>query len=141
MLIHRLCATLFFILTFVPICQSYGRSGDLADPSFLTTGNEAICLSVSIGTSTPVLTYNSTNSGFWDREILLQNSSTDWDVYCSTSGANTGWTASSGPRFLLPKNPTGFTTQVRTDFYCILESAAGAATVDVVGIVEFDLKD
>lgn len=118
----------------------YGRSGDLADPSFLTTGNEAVCISVSVGTTTPVITYSSTNTGYWDREILLQNTSTDYDVYCSTS--NSGWTASSGKRFLLPKNPSGFWTNGRYDIYCLAESSAGGGTpVEIVGVVEYSKKD
>jgi hypothetical protein len=121
------------------IAYPYGRSGDLADPSFLTTGDQAICFSVSVDTSTPVLVYDSNSTGKWDREVLLQNTSSTYDIYCSTSG--TGFTATSGPRFLLPKNPSGFTTNNRGDIWCLVESGAGSTTIDVVGIIEYSLKD
>ena len=130
--------TLMGLLITPLIVFSYGRSGNLADPSFLTTGDEAIPFSVSISTASAVLVYNSSNSGFWDREILLQNTSLDYDVYCGTASTTL---ASSGPRFLLPKNPVGFTTNVHTDIYCILEETAGSNSVDIVGVVEYSTKD
>ena len=129
---------LFMLLAAPIIVSSYGRSGDLADPSFLTTGNEAIAFSVEVDTASAVLVYDSSNSGYWDREILLQNTSTDYDIYCGTASTTL---AGSGPRFLLPKNPAGFTSQVHTDFYCVLEESAGSNTVDVVGVIEFCTKD
>lgn len=131
---------LLYLIPFAIIAMAYpyGRSGDLADPVFLTTGDKAECFSVSVNASTPVLVYDSNSTGKWDREILLQNTGSDYDIYCGTFSTVS---ASSGPRFLLPKNPSGFTTNVRTDIYCILEASAGASTVDVVGVIEFDERD
>lgn len=119
------------------IVYSYGRSGDLADPSFLTTGDEALCFSVSVDTSTPVLVYDSNSTGKWDREILLQNTSSDYDIWCGTFSA----VSSTSDRFLLPKKPSGFTTNGRYDIYCIVEPSAGSTTIDVTGVVEFDSRD
>lgn len=116
----------------------YGRSGNLADPSFLTTGDSAVAFSVTVDSSAPVLVYDSNSTGKWDREILIQNTSTSYDIYCGTFSA---MSASSGPRFLLPKNPSSLTTNVRADFYCIAEPSAGATTIDVIGLIEFSTKD
>jgi hypothetical protein len=131
-------AILLTILLCPALCFGYGRSGDLADSSFLTTGDEAMALSVSVDTTSAVQVYDSTNSGKWDRETLLQNTSTDYDIFC---GTHSGVIAGSGPRFLLPKKPSSFTTNGRYDIYCILETLAGSDTVDVIGVVEYDTKD
>jgi len=121
------------------VAYPYGRSGDLADPTFITTGDNAVCFSVTVDTSSPVQVYDSNSTGKWDREILIQNTSSTYDMYCSTS--STGFTASSGNRFLLPKNPSGFTTNGRYDIYCILETSAGSGTADVTGVIEYDSRD
>lgn len=135
----RILIAFLSIALFYSIAYPYGRSGDLADPSFLTTGDMAEGISVSVGTTTPVLVYDSNNTGKWDREILLQNTSTSYDIYCSTS--NSGFTATSGPRWLLPKNPTAYWSNTRSDIWCLAEPSAGSTEIDVVGEVNFDSRD
>ena len=116
----------------------YGRSGALADPSFLTTGDNAVCFSVAVDTSTPVLVYDSNSTGKWDREILIQNFSSTYEIMC---GTHSGVSFSSGPRFLLPLNPTAFSTNGRYDIWCILNPDAGSSSVEVGGVIEWDSKD
>jgi len=131
------CVCLWLISSFPVLLFAYGRSGDLADPVFLHTGTEVMGLSVSVGTITPTIVYDSNNSGYVDREILLQNNSDDYFVFC---GTHTTFTESSGNRWLLPKRPGSFTTNAWTDIYCLGESAAGG-DVEVIGSVEYDPKD
>jgi hypothetical protein len=115
----------------------YGRSGHLATPTFLNGGDTAEGISATISSSSATLVYDSTASGFEDREVLLQNTDSTYSVYCGTS---TAITATTGNRFVLPPFPAGnLTTNGHYDIYCI--GGAGAPSIEILGIKEYDLGD
>ena len=130
---------LFLLLALAPVVlAAYGRSGNLADPVFLNTGTESMGLTVTLSTSSASLTYDASTSGYTDREVMLQNTSSDYTVYCGTFSTVA---ATYGNRWMLPPFPVSFTTNTAEDIYCIVDNDAGSTTVEVLGRVEFDPKD
>ena len=113
----------------------YGRSGDLADPSFLNAGDTGAGISVSVSSTAVSQVYFTTTTPVVDREILLQNPNDTYLIYCGTHSAVS---ASAGSRFFIPSRGS-FTTNGIYDIWCIGE--AGASPIEMLGIIEFDGKD
>ena len=64
---------LLFLLGGLPsLAFSYGRSGDLADPTFLNSGDRAYGISVTMSSESATQVYYTTTTTVIDREILLQ---------------------------------------------------------------------
>lgn len=121
------------------ISAGFPRKADFSIPVFQHSGDSAQGISVAVGTTTKVNVYEAGATGVVDREVLLQNSSETYLVYCSTSA--TGFTATTGSRFILPKFPTGFTTNGNFDIWCLTEPSAGSGTVEINGLIEYNLND
>ena len=102
-------------------------------------GDRAEGVSITVGTTTPVLVYTSTAK---HREVLLINQSTSYFLYIGTHSAVS---ASSGPRAVIPKatteRPGSFLTNATANIYAIYESSAGGALLEVLGWIEFDKGD
>lgn len=98
-------------------------------------GDSGAAFTSSIGTATAVKVYT---QNYADREVFFQNTDTTYNVACSTWSA---FSSSSGPRFYLPKNFVGVTTNGTYSIWCLAESGAGSGTVEVVGIRERSSKD
>lgn len=130
----------FIFIIFTPVVLfSAGVKTDFSIYTSQQSGDTGVPFSVTVSTSQITHLYDPTDSGLVDREILFQNVSEDYVIVCSTS--STGFTFTSGNRFLLPKFPTGFTTNGVYDVWCLADPAAGGSGVEVVGVVENDSKD
>ena len=126
---------IFVIAAYAPFSFGYGRSGDLADPSFLNAGDSAIGLSVSVSSSSVVQVYDTSTLSVIAREVLLQNTNATYLIYC---GTHTAVSATSGNRFFIP--PRGsYTTNGAYSIWCTAQS--GVATIELLGSVEYDSKD
>lgn len=135
---------LFVVLTvsFVTISYAWPRLGRGSSPTFHDTGNAAIGFSVAIGTTTKVQLYSVSysplnSSDIRDREIMVQQN-TSFNLYCSTS--STGWTASSGNRWVVYSSQT-FVTSGLSNMWCLFEPGAGSGTKEVIGRISYDLRD
>lgn len=113
--------------------------------------------SVSIGTTTPVLVYYSTQtaaaarSGYAspDRVLTIQNPQA-YNLFCSTS---IGFSATAGNRFEVfsssvvaagsaYRGSNVFETHAApSQIWCVFESAAGAGLKEILGVVGYDSGD
>lgn len=126
---------LFFLFALLPFtAHAWFRLGVGATPTFLNTGETAQGISVTISSVTASLLYLGNRN---DREILLQNSSSLYSIYIGTFSSVK---YNSGPRVKIPAN-SSFVTDNTNSLYGIVDSTAGASTVEVLGWVEYDLKD
>ena len=132
---RKILFVLILLGGFYRIGFSYGRSGNLADPSFLNAGDTAIGLSVTISSTSATQVYSITTTSVVDREILIQNTDNDFEVFC---GTHSSVSASSGNRFFLPVNGS-FTSNGTYNIWCI--GAAGAGSIEMLGVIEYDSKD
>lgn len=111
----------------------FGQNAQLVTPN---AGNKAKCFSVTLTTASATQLFTASDNY---REILLQNTDSTYYVHCSTFS---GFAATSTtPRFLLPPKPTGFTTNGNYNIYCIAEPSAGSTTIEVLGLIEFNVPD
>lgn len=107
--------------------------------------------SVSIGTTTPVLVYYSTqtaqpkNVGYAspDRVLVIENTQ-PFHLFCSTSS---GFSATSGNRFVILSTAAGRGEAIfkiysaPNQIWCVFETAAGAGLKEILGWVGFDSQD
>lgn len=114
-------------------------------------GDSIRAFTVSVGTTTPVLVYYSTQTAqpqrtayaSPDRILTIQNIQ-NFNLFCSTFPT---MSATSGPRFLIISTAAGrgdpfFQTYAAPSrVYCIFEPAAGASLLEVLGWVGYDSGD
>lgn len=100
-----------------------------------TSGDTAEGVSVSISTTTVTRLYTKATK---HREILFQNSSSDYAVYC---GTHSSVAADSGPRFFIPTKPGAVRTNGTYDIWCVGEGNEVSGTIEVLGVVEWDSGD
>lgn len=112
---------------------SWPRLGQGANIVMQNSGDKASGISVTVSSTSATQVYSTQNK---HREILLQNTSSSYYVYCGTFSAVN---ASSGPRWMLPPKPTGFTTNGYYSIYCIGEP--DATSIEIIGSAEYDSKD
>lgn len=117
------------------IAEAWPRLGVGATPVTQSNGDKGIPFSVMVGTTTTVRVYTRDER---DREILFQNTSSDYYIHCATY---TPVVISAGsPRFMLPPKPTGVSTNATYSINCLAEPGAGGE-IEVIGVVERDSKD
>lgn len=127
---------LFFILSAPFYLYSWPRLSGGATIVTQNSGDRAGGLSVTVSTVSATLIYTGVP---YHREVLIQNTSTNYYVVCGTF--STVMDTAGMPRWLLPPKPTGFTTNGTYSIYCVAESSAGANTIELLGSYEYDNKD
>lgn len=115
------------------LAYAWPRLGAGAQAVTQNSGNKTRGISVTVSSTTATQVYTGVE---YHREVLLQNTDSSYYVFCGTHSAVI---ASSGPRWMLPPKPTGFTTNATSSIYCIGE--AGAGQIEIIGSAEYDYKD
>lgn len=130
----RCLVFLLIIGAFYRVSWSWPRLGAAANLVTQNSGDKTQGISVSLSSTAAKIVYTGTPR---HREVFLENTDTTYKVHCGTFSTVS---ATSGiPRWILPANNIGFTTNATSSIWCIGE--AGSGSIEVVGSYEFDSKD
>ena len=83
----KLSCLLMLLGGIASLAFGYGRSGDLADPTFLNAGDTGVAISIAISSTSVVQVYSIDTTPVVDREIMIQNNSDNYEVICGTHSA------------------------------------------------------